>query len=128
MGLIRRQLIAPLVLVATTAACAFVAAVIGWPAWAAAIGAGLVLCYWALELAAWRRACRRRGLALGTAIGGMLARLVLVLAVLVIVGLLARPAFAAAALSFLASFTLYAVVRLFANPMADQPSEGVRAS
>jgi hypothetical protein len=127
MMLNRRRLIAPLSLVAAVIVSAVVAAVIGWPVWAAALGAALCLGYWALEQAAWRRASRRQGLALGTAIGGMLGRLALVLAVLVLVGVVARPAFGAAALSFLASFTLYAVVRLFSYPLADQPSEGAQA-
>jgi hypothetical protein len=124
----RGPLFVPLLLAATTVACALVAAVVGWPAWAAAVGAGLVLGYWALEQAVWRRARRRPGLALGTAIGGMLVRILLVLAVLVIVGLLARPAFAATALSFLAAFTLYGVVRLFAFPGAEQPDGRAQTS
>jgi hypothetical protein len=128
MRLMRGPLFMPLLLAATTVACALVAAVVGSPAWAAAVGAGLVLGYWALEQAVWRRARRRPGLALGTAIGGMLVRIILVLAVLVVVGLLARPAFAATALSFLAAFTLYGVVRLFAVPAAEQPAERAQTS
>ena len=88
-----------------------VAAVLGQPVWAALLGGGLMLLYWGLELLTWRRARDREGLALGLAVGGMGVRLAVVLGVLVLVGVLARPAFATAALSFLAGFTAYLGLR-----------------
>ena len=47
---------------------------------------------------------------------GTAARFVLVLGVLVIVGIVRRAAFADAALGFLAVYTVYMLIRLFANP------------
>ena len=46
----------------------------------------------------------------------MVARLVVVLGVLAAIGLLARAAFPAAALSFLVTYSVYQVLRLFAHP------------
>lgn len=94
-------------------ASATVAAVAGRPVWAAALGSGLALVYWALEAFTWRRARERRDLALGLAVGGMALRLAVVLAVLVLVGVLARPAFVTVAGAFLAGFTVYLGVRPF---------------
>jgi hypothetical protein len=100
-----------------------VAALAGQPVWAAALGAGLALGYWALEALAWRRgAAVPFGAALGVALGGMVLRMALVLGGLVLVGLLARPAFATAALSFLAGFTVYVGLRLFTYPPAEPPA------
>jgi len=110
---IHRQAIAPVVLVAATVVCVVVAAVAGRPVWAAALGAGLVLAYWAMEALTWRRARERRDLALGLAVGGMAVRLAVALAVLVIVGVVARATFATTALAFLACFTVYLGVRAF---------------
>ncbi len=121
----RKQAVAPLVLVAVTFACVAVAAVAGRPVWAAAVGASLVLVYWALEALTWRLARRRRDLALGLAVGGMALRLGVVLAVLVLVGLLARPAFATAALSFLAGFTAYLGLRPLTYSSPARPTSGV---
>lgn len=87
------------------------AAVLGQPVWAALVGGGLMLLYWGLELLTWWRARDREGLALGLAVGGMGVRLAVVLGVLILVGVLARPAFATAALSFLAGFTAYLGLR-----------------
>ena len=109
--LISKQAIAPVVLGLVVVASIVVAAVIGRPVWAAALGSALALVYWALEALAWRRARTRRDLALGVAVGGMALRLVVVLATLVLVGVLARPAFATAALAFLAGFTAYLGLR-----------------
>lgn len=117
----RRQFAAPLALVAVTLACATVAAFVGQPAWAAAAGAGLAFVYWALEALTWRRAKDREGLALGLALRGMAIRLVVVLAALIAIGLLDRPSFAAAALSFLVAFTVYVLVRPFMYPAATPP-------
>jgi hypothetical protein len=110
---IHKQAIAPLVLVAATVVCVAVAALAGQPVWAAALGAVLVLAYWAIEALTWRRARERRDLALGLAVGGMALRLAVVLGVLVLVGVFARAAFATAALAFLACFTVYLGVRFF---------------
>lgn len=102
---------------------AVVAALVGRPVWAAALGAGLCVGYWALEALAWRRgAAVPFGTALGVALGAMVLRLTLVLGALVLVGLLARPAFATAALAFLAAFTVYVGVRLFTYPHAGSPT------
>jgi hypothetical protein len=103
-----------------------VAAFVGQPVWAAAAGAGLGLVYWALEAITWRRARGRQDLALGLALGGMGVRIGVVLVGLVIIGVLDRPAFAAAALSFLVAFTLYIVVRPFTYPTASAPAGQAR--
>jgi hypothetical protein len=119
---IRRQAIAPLTLVAATVVCVVVAGLAGRPAWAAALGASLVLVYWALEALTWRRARGRGDLALGLAVGGMALRLAVVLVALVVVALLARPAFATAALAFLAAFTVYLAVRAFTYEPVSPPA------
>ena len=98
------------------------AAVTGRPVWAAALGSGLALLYWAMEAFTWRRARDRHDLALGLAVGGMALRLAVVMAVLVLVGVLARPAFATVAISFLAGFTAYLVVRPFLFTPAQAPA------
>jgi len=113
--LISRQALPPLLLAATVVACVIVAAAAGEAVWAAALGAGLVLLYWALEALAWRRA--RRGSfnhAVAVAVGGAAVRMALVLVCLVLIGVLARPVFPVAALSFLAAFTVYLGVRVYA--------------
>ena len=105
-------LLAGLVVVA---AC--VAAALGRPIWAVSLGAALVPAYWALELLAVRRARGASDMgSVAVALGGMAARFVLVLGVLVIVGIVRRAAFADAALGFLAVYTVYMFIRLFANP------------
>jgi hypothetical protein len=127
-GLVGRQAIAPLLLCAATLASAVVAGLLGRPVWAAALGAALVLVYWALEALTWRRARERRDLALGLAIGGMAVRVGVVLVVLVMVGLLARDAFATTALAFLASFTVYLGLRplTYGPPAAPSREAGAR--
>ena len=116
----RRQLITPLALGGMVAVCVAVAAATGKPVWAAALGAGLGLVMWAFEYLGWRRArdASFNG-AVAVALGGMVLRLAVVLGVLIVVGLLDRDAFATAALSFLASFTVYTGLRLFM--FADAP-------
>jgi len=118
-----RQLITPLALSGMTAACVAVAAATGNPVWAAALGAGLALLMWALEYLAWRRArsASFNG-AVAVALGGMVLRLAVVMGVLVVVGILDRAAFATAALSFLAGFTVYTGLRLFL--FAGEPASG----
>jgi zinc transporter ZupT len=103
-----------------------VAAFVGQPVWAAIAGAGLGLVYWALEILTWRRARGRQDLALGLALGGMGVRIAVVLVALVVIGVLDRPAFATAALSFLAAFTVYIVVRPFTYPTASAPAGQAR--
>jgi hypothetical protein len=102
-------------------ASAAVAAATGRPVWAAVLGAGLALLYWALEALTWRRARERRDLALGLAVGGMTLRIAVVMVVLVLVGVLARPAFATVAIAFLAGFTVYLGVRPFIFVPAQKP-------
>ena len=103
------------------------AALTGRPVWAAALGSGLALLYWALEALTWRRARERHDLALGLAVGGMAVRLGVVMAVMVLVGVLARPAFATVAVSFLAGFTVYLGVRPFLFTPAQTPAGHVGA-
>ena len=102
------------------------AAFVGQPVWAAAAGAGLALVYWALEAITWWRARDRQDLALGIALGGMAVRIAVVLIGLVLIGVLDRPAFPAAALSFLVAFTLYILVRPVTYPTAPTPAGQAR--
>jgi hypothetical protein len=100
---VRRQAVMPLLLSATTVASAVVAGLLGQAVWALA----------------WRRASAVPfGAALGVALGGMVLRFALVLGVLILIGVFARPDFATAALAFLASFSVYVGVRLFTYPPA----------
>lgn len=117
----------PLALTAALAACVVVAVLAGRPAWAAALGAGLVLIYWGMDALTWRRARQRRGLALGLAVGGMAARLAVVLVVLFVVGVLARPVFPTTALSFLAAFTVYLGLRPLTYSAAARARERAEA-
>lgn len=122
-----RQVVAPLVLGGVAVAATLVAAATGRPAWAAGLGAGLALLFWALEYLGWRRA-REASFngAVAVALGGMVLRLAVVLGALVVVGLLARDAFATAAISFLTGFTAYVGLRLFlfAGDTARGPRDG----
>jgi hypothetical protein len=107
--------LAPFVLVAATVASACVALAAGRPVWAAAFGAGLVLVYWALDMLALRRANEGTfAHALGVALSGMALRLAVVLGALIAVGVIARPAFATAAVAFLVTFTVYTFLRFSA--------------
>jgi hypothetical protein len=91
-----------------------VAAFVGQPVWAAAAGAGLALVYWALEVVAWRSAARGTfNHAVATTVAGAAVRMALAIVCLVLVGVFARTAFPAAALSFLTAFTVYMTVRIF---------------
>jgi hypothetical protein len=123
---IRKQIVTPLLLVSTLVISCILAAAFGRPVWAAALGAGLVLVYWALDAAVWRRARGRQGLALGTAIGGMVLRLGVVLAVLLVVALTARASFATTIICFAVVFTLYTAVRLFTFPDSGAPAGRAR--
>jgi hypothetical protein len=101
-------------LIAAVLACSTVAAFVGQPVWAAAAGSSLALVYWALEVVAWRSASRGTfNHAVASAVAGAVARMALALVCLVLIGVFARDAFPAAALSFLAAFTVYMTVRIF---------------
>ena len=102
------------------------AAFVGQPVWAALAGAGLALVYWGLDALTWRRARDRRDLALGLAVSGMFIRLLVVLAVLLVIGIVDRPSFATAALSFLVAFTLYVAIRPITYPSATLPAGQAR--
>jgi hypothetical protein len=111
-----------------TVASAVVAGLLGRAVWAAALGAGLCLGYWALEALAWRRGSAVPfGAALGVALGAMVLRFALVLGALILVGVFAKPDFATAALAFLATFSVYVGVRLFTYPSAQTPAHQVGA-
>ena len=107
-------------------ACATVAAFVGQPVWAALAGSGLALLYWGLDALTWRRARDRHDLALGLAVSGMFIRLLVVIAAHLVIGLLDRPSFATAALSFLAAFTLYVAIRPITYPSATPPAGQAR--
>ena len=100
---------------------------LGQPAWAALAGGALALLYLGLEALTWRRARDRDDLALGLAVGGMFVRLVVVFVVLVIIGLVARPAFATAALSFVTCFTAHLVLRPLTFVAPARPTDHVGA-
>jgi len=113
--------------VAAILGCATVAAFLEQPVWAAAAGAGLVLVFWALEALAWRSAARGSfNHAVFAAVGGAAVRMGCVLVCLVLIGVFARPAFPAAALSFLAAFTVYLGVRLVAFDTQPTTARGAR--
>jgi hypothetical protein len=103
-----------------------VAAFVGQPVWAAVAGAGLAIAYWALEMLTWRRARGRKDLALGLAMRGMALRIGVVIVGLVVIAVLYRPATATAALSFLAGFTVYNLVRPITYPQATPPAGQAR--
>ena len=102
------------------------AAFVSQPVWAALAGSGLALVYWGLDARTWRRARDRRDLALGLAVSGMFIRLLVVIAALLVIGLLDRPSFATAALSFLAAFTLYVAIRPITYPSPAPPAGQAR--
>jgi len=105
-----------------------VAAFVGQPVWAAAAGAGLALVYWAFEVLAWRSASRGTfNHAVAATVAGAAARMAVALVCLVLVGVFARTAFPAAALSFLAAFTLYMTVRIFTFAGEPAPTREVRS-
>jgi hypothetical protein len=103
-----------------------VAAFVDAPVWAAAAGAGLGLVYWALDAITWRRARDRKDLALGLALSGMALRIGVVIVGLVVIAVLDRPAVPAAAISFLAAFTLYNLIRPITYPQATPPAGQAR--
>jgi hypothetical protein len=108
-----RQALIPVLIAGLAVLAAVVAAAVGRPVWAAVVGIALVALYWALDELAWRRGVRGEFAdAIAVALGGMVLRIAAVVGGLVLVGLLARPALATAALSFIFGFTVYLAVRL----------------
>ncbi len=107
-------------------ACATVAAFLGQPVWAAAVGAGLALAYWGLDALIWLRAREHKDLALGLALRGMVVRIAVPIIGLVVIALVDKPATATAALSFLAAFTVYNLVRHTTYPQAAPPAGQAR--
>ncbi len=111
-GPIRAKVLIPAVLLAVALARAIVAALLGSPcgppSWAAASCSSTG----AWRLLTWRRARDRVGWRSASPWAAWACAGV-VLGVLVLVGVLARPAFATAALSFLAGFTAYLGLRPF---------------
>jgi len=107
-----------LIVVALVVACTAVAGLLGESMWAAACGSAVVLAMWAIEKAAVRAGNEGSfGHGMSVALGGMVARMALALGVLVAIGLAASPeAFAAAALAFAATYTVYNVARLWQHP------------
>jgi hypothetical protein len=102
---------------AMTVACGVVAGLLGRSVWAALLGAALVVVYWSLELLTVKLGSRGSfSNALAVGLGGMMIRFAVVLGALVAVGLLARPAFPEAALSFLIAYSAYQLLRLIAHP------------
>jgi len=125
---IRTRFAAPVVLSAMIVVCAVVAALLGQPVWAAAVGAALVLGYWVLEVAAMRvGAAVSVNQAVGVALVGMVLRLAFVLGVLVLVAMLWRPALATMVLAFVVSFTVHLGVRVLIYPFAKGSTRTVRA-
>jgi hypothetical protein len=111
---LRKHALTPVALVAVLVTCVAVAGVLGQPMWAAALGAGLCLAYWALEVLAWRRgeATATFGAAIGVALTGMALRVALVVGVLAVLGFTTSPsAVGTAAIAFLAAFSLYLPLR-----------------
>ena len=90
----------------------------GGRVWAAVAGSTVVVAMWAIEkLAARRGADGSFGQGMAVGLGGMLARVTLALALLVVVGVFAsRDAFVDATLAFVASYTIYNVARLWWHP------------
>jgi len=122
----RRPVNTPLLLVGLTVVCAVVAAVMGRPVWAAVVGSGLVILYWAIEVTLRRRASAQQGLALGTAIGGVVVRVGAVVGLLLIVALAAPASFATTVTCFVVMFTVYTTLRLFAYPGTGAPAGGAK--
>lgn len=118
--LLRREPVLALLL-ALSAACAIVALVMSRNAVTALIGGLLVVVYWLIELVA-ARAGRdgsfARAMAVG--VGGMAVRLGVVLAGLIVIGLIDRPGFIEAALSFVVVYTVYLGARLWRHPALGQ--------
>ncbi len=108
----------PLLLLALSAGCAAVAAIAGRDVVAALAGALLVVAYWAIERFAARVGSRGSfGWAMAVGLGGMVLRLAIVVGGLVVVGVVDRPGFLDAVVSFVAVYTVYLVVKLWRYPV-----------
>jgi hypothetical protein len=108
----RRERVVPVVLVGAVPLAALVALSIGRSTALAAAGAALVLVYWLLQT--WFERIGMTGSIArmtAAAVGGVAVRYLFVIAALVVIALVDRPHFLAAAASFLAVFTVYYVVK-----------------
>jgi hypothetical protein len=108
----RRERIVPVVLVGAVPLAALVAFSIGRSTVLAAAGAALVLIYWLLQT--WFERIGMTGSIArmtAAAVGGVAVRYLFVIAALVVIALVDRPHFLAAAASFLDVFTVYYVVK-----------------
>jgi hypothetical protein len=105
------------VLVVLVVASAVGAALAGQAAWAAACGSALVLAMWSVEVAVARLGRSGTfGHAVALGLAGMALRVGLAIAVLVVIGIAARPAFPEAALAFVVTYTVYIFARLWWHP------------
>ncbi len=107
-----RERVVPVVLVGAVPLAALVALSIGRSTALAAAGAALVLVYWLLQT--WFERIGMTGSIArmtAAAVGGVAVRYLFVIAALVVIALVDRPHFLAAAASFLAVFTVYYVVK-----------------
>lgn len=109
---LRRERIVPVVLVGAVPLAALVALALGRSALPAAAGAVLVLVYWLLQTG-FERIGMQGSIARMTAaaVGGVAVRYLFVIVALVVIAFIDRAHFLAAALSFLAVFTVYYVVK-----------------
>ncbi len=116
-ALLRREPV-PALLLALSLGCAGVAAAAGRDVVTALIGALLVVVYWAVErLAARIGAHGTIQLAMVIGVVGMVVRLTIVVGGLVIIGLVDRPGFLDAIVSFVVVYTVYLGVRLWRFPV-----------
>lgn len=121
---LRRGSVLALLLVLSVC-CAAVAALTGRDVVTALVGALLVVVYWLVErLTEWVGRRGSFGWAMAVGLVGMVLRLGLVVGGLVLVGLLDRPGFVDAVVSFVVVYTVYLGVRLLRFPVggADGPN------
>ena len=121
-----RQALPPALALACVPAAALVAHLLDGSTWLAALGAALVLIYWALDWGVARLGMRGSfSQAIGVGLGGMLLRLVVVLGALALVGsLTSREETLACVAGFLGTFTVYFVARLAVMPFQLTPGGG----
>jgi hypothetical protein len=118
-GSIKREVLLVMALSLMVAACGTVAVLLGRSLWAALLGGALVVVYWLIERYAAKLGARGGfGTAVAVGLGGMMVRVFLVLGALTTVGILAKPAFPEAALSFVVVYSAYQVLRLLAHPVS----------
>jgi len=116
LDLLRREPVLALLL-ALSGCCAVVALLAQRHAVAALAGGLLVVVYWLGELLAariGRAGSFSRAIAVG--LGGMVARLAIVVGGLVVIGLVDRAGFIDATLSFVVVYTIYLGARLWRHP------------